>query len=373
MIDLEKLAEKYHQFIKPCYVIFINDTEIKKEFLNQELIVEITTGFESSFLQFKIWNAFEKEKRKQQLYCKKELSYLLKLGNIVEAKIGYLDKADTCVFKGYIDSIYMDYEKHGEMVYTVECLDAKGIMMNSIHSETKKSIKKYSLAAEDILKKYTSLLTIKNDFFYKQDEDIGVLIEQHNESDYHFVVRMAKKIGCEFYIVAGNVVFQPVRKKQKQTAIQYHINSYLENFTIHSSLKGFVNHVVVKNNNEAVPNKPFSAKSSSYCKTAESGTVTAETISPLLTKRVAKVITDATVVSESEAKQKAEIYMNDIVKSAVTGSIVTVGIPELQVGTFCSLKGFGEPFDRKYYISKVVHDIRNGNFTTTCEIEVNSY
>lgn len=373
MIDLEKLAEKYHQFIKPCYVISINDTEIKKEFLNQELIVEITTGFEAGFLQFKIWNAFEKDKQKQELYSKREISSLLKLGNVVEAKIGYLDKANTCVFKGYIDSIYMDYEKHGEIVYTVECLDAKGIMMNSIHSETKKSIKKYSLATEEILKKYTSLLSIKKESFYTQDNDIGVLIEQHNESDYDFVVRMARKIGCEFYIVAGNVVFQPVRKKQKQSTIQYHINSYLENFTIHSSLKGFVNHVVVKNNNEAVPDKPYSAKANSYYKTAENSTITASTISPLLTERVAKVITDATISSESEAKQKAEIYMNHIAKSAVTGSIVTVGIPELQVGTFCNLKGFGKEFDKKYYISKVIHDIRNGNFRTTCEIEVNLY
>lgn len=373
MIDLEKLAKQYCDFVKPCYSILINDTEIGKEFLNQELTVEITTGFEAGFLQFKIYNAFEKDKQKEALYSYKQVTSLLKLGNVVEAKIGYLEKADICVFKGYIDSIYLDYEKDEEIVYTVECLDAKGIMMNSIHSETKKSIKKYSLAAEDILKKYTSLLKLKSTSFYKQDNDVNVPIEQHNESDYQFVVRMAKNIGCEFYIVAGEVVFQPLEKKQKQTAIQYHINAYLENFTIHSSLKGFVNHVMVRNNNEQTPDKPFSAKVSSYTKTAESGKIVASSLSPLLTQRVSKIVTDATVSSQEDAKQKAEAYLYQIVKNTVTGSITTVGIPQLKAGTFCSLKGFGKPFDKTYYISKVIHTIKNGNYKTVCEIEVNEY
>ena len=296
---------------------------------------------------------------------------MIKLGNIVEAKLGYLKKANTYVFKGYIDSIYMDYERNGEIVYTVECLDAKGIMMNSVHSETKKSIKKYSLAAEDILKKYTSILKLKSEQFYKGDNTVDVLIEQHNESDYDFVVRMAKKIGCEFYIIAGNVIFQNIEKRQKQTAIKYHINSYIENVTMHSSLKEMVNHVVIKSNNELTPDKSFSAKVIDYAKTAESGKITASSVSPLLTERVSKVITDMTVKSDTDAKQKAESYINYITKSTITGSITTVGIPELQAGTFCTLEGFGKPFDKKYYISKVIHSIKNGNFKTVCDIEVN--
>ncbi len=371
MIDLEELAQKYNHFIKPCYEIIINDKKIEDIFLNQELIVEMTTGFEAGFLQFKIWNAFEKDKQKQQLYSKKEINSLIKLGNIVEAKLGYLKKANTYVFKGYIDSIYMDYERNGEIVYTVECLDAKGIMMNSVHSETKKSIKKYSLAAEDILKKYTSILKLKSEQFYKGDNTVDVLIEQHNESDYDFVVRMAKKIGCEFYIIAGNVIFQNIEKRQKQTAIKYHINSYIENVTMHSSLKEMVNHVVIKSNNELTPDKSFSAKVIDYAKTAESGKITASSVSPLLTERVSKVITDMTVKSDTDAKQKAESYINYITKSTITGSITTVGIPELQAGTFCTLEGFGKPFDKKYYISKVIHSIKNGNFKTVCDIEVN--
>ena len=371
MIDLEELAQKYNDFIKPCYEIITNDRKIESTFLNQELTVEITTGFEAGFLQFKIWNAFEKDKQKQQLYSKKEITSLLQLGNIVEAKIGYLKKADTCVFKGYIDGIYMDYERNGEIVYTVECLDAKGIMMNSIHSKTKKSIKKYSLAVEDILKKYTSVLKLKTEQFYTGDNTVNVLIEQHNESDYDFVVRMAKKIGCEFYIVAGNVIFQNIEERQKQTAIKYHINSYIENVTMHSSLKEMVNHVVVKSNNETTPDKPFSAKAVYYAKTAESGKMTASSVSPLLTERVSKVITDMTVCSDIDAKQKAENYINYIAKSTITGKITTVGIPELCVGTFCTLEGFGKPFDKKYYISKVIHSIKNGIFKTICDIEVN--
>ncbi len=140
---------------------------------------------------------------------------------------------------------------------------------------------------------------------------------------------------------------------------------------MHSSLKEMVNHVVIKSNNELTPDKSFSAKVIDYAKTAESGKITASSVSPLLTERVSKVITDMTVKSDTDAKQKAESYINYITKSTITGSITTVGIPELQAGTFCTLEGFGKPFDKKYYISKVIHSIKNGNFKTVCDIEVN--
>ena len=373
ILNLEKLAEKYEYFIKPLYQIIINDTELEEEFLNQEMRAEITAGFEASSLQFKVWNAFEKQPEQEALCCKKKISSLLKLGNIVTAKVGYLGKADTCIFKGYIDGIYLYYEKNGKIVYTIECLDAKGIMMNSFHSEVKKSIKKYSLAAEDVLKKYTMLLNLNSSMFYKGDKEVLVPIEQHNESDYHFVVRMAKQIGCDFYIIAGEVFFQPLQKRNQNTAIQYHIKSYLDNFTIYASMKNRVNHIVVRSNNEKIPDKAFQAKATSYEKTAQSGTVSASSLSNVLTERVAKVITDVTVTSNEEAKQKAEVQMNIMAKDVVTGSVQTPGIPELQPGKVCSLEGFGQPFDKKYYITKVIHTIKKGNFKTICEIEVNQF
>ena len=373
VLDLKKLAEKYEYFIKPVYEITINDTKLEEEFLNQEMRAEITAGFEASALQFKIYNAFEKQTNQNTISCKKNISSLLKPGNMVSVNAGYLGKAQICIFKGYIDGIYLDYEKNGEIVYTIECLDAKGIMMNSIHSESKKSIKKCSLAAEDVLKKYTALLKLNTATFYKQDKEMLVPIEQHNESDYHFVVRMAKQIGCSFYILAGEVFFEHFQKRDKSIAIQYHIQSYLDGFTVYASMKDRVNHILVRSSNENMPDKAFEAKADSYEKTAENGTASAASLSNVLTQRVAKVITDVTVTSNEEAKQRAEVQMNRMAEDVVTGSIKTPGIPELKPGKICSLEGFGKSFDKKYYITKVIHTIEKGNFKTICEIEVNQF
>lgn len=369
--DLVSLAQKYNGFILPQYTVSINGTKIDGKYCGQEAEFDLSADYGASVFKFIIKNAFIKKPGESIISTAKDIAGLLKLGNLVEGAVGYKAGSLKKVFSGYIDSVYVEYEKDEGIFYTVECLDGKGIMMNSIHSETKKSINKLSAAAEDIFKKYSSVIKISSGNIDKGDGENNFPIEQHNESDYDFVVRMAKKLNYDFYINVGKAYFKSVKKRNKDILIDYHINEYIKGFNFNYSLKNLVKSVTVRSNNEADPNNVFEGKASSYPNSADSGMVSAASVSKLLTDRVSRTITDYSASSVADARQKAEAYLSDLAFNMGRGQITTVGVPELFPGNVVSLKGFGGAYDRNYYVIRVKHKIDKNNFITVCEIEVN--
>ena len=374
--DILALSKKYNGFTKPQYSFKINGTEVDEKFCNQEIEVELCAGYEASYAKISIRNAFLRDDKKPEIFTEKELQSVLKLGNTIQIFMGYAAerKADmTEVFSGYIDAIYLEYEHGDEVVYFIECLDGKGIMMNSLHSETKKSVKKLSLAAEDVLKKYSSVIKIDGQGIDKGDEEVKMPIEQHNESDYDFVVRLAKKLNYDFYINAGKLYYRSVKKRDRNVTMKYHINEYIKHFEFRFSLKDVVKSVTVRTNDETDPTKIFEGTATGYSNSVENGNVTAGSVSKLLTDRNAKTILDYSVSSVSEAKERAEAELTAEAFFLGSGHVLTPGIPELFPGSVVEVEGFGELYDRKYYVTKVKHRIKHNHFTTRCEIEVNKF
>lgn len=364
------MVGKYDKFSYPQYIVKINGNVLDSKFTNKEITVELTATYEASYCFFLISNGFHL-KGKDQITIDENLKRLVKLGNKVEISLGYYKAENKAIFTGYIDSVSVDYAKGEGILYTVECLDGKGIMMNSFHSETKKSLKKYSAAIEDILKKYSSIIKLNSNSIDKSDTEISVLIEQHNESDYAFVVRLAKSLGYGFYIENGTAVVQKIAEGDKNVVFQFDINEYVEEFKMHSSLKKQVSAVTIRSNNERKPSNPIEGKATSFQNIVQSGTVNAGAISKILTDRVSKTMIDYTVSSETEAKKRAEAQLAALYANTMEGSIKTPGIPDILPGKIIKVSGFGEGYDRKYYVTKVIHKIQNGNFTTQCQLEVN--
>ncbi len=369
-LSMKEISEKYDKFSQPKYYIEINGKKLDEKFTNNELTVEITASHKAGSCTFSINNGFKLYKE-NKINIDSDIKSLIKLGNKVEIILGYFGVKKKKVFTGYIDSLYVDYHKEEGIVYTVECLDGKGIMMNSLHSETKKSIKKYSAAVEEIFKKYSSLIKIVSKSIDKSDKELTIPIEQHNESDYDFVVRIAKKINYNFFIINGEVSFRKRSDVNKSIMINFNINEYVLEFKMFSSLKNLVNNVTVRSNNEKNPDKPVQAVVNSYKNIAEGGSIKPSSISKIITDRVSRTIIDYSVSSEAEARLKAQSTLDEISMGVMEGYIKTPGIPDLVPGRIIKVTGFGEGYDKKYFVSRVVHEIKGGNFTTLCDLEVN--
>lgn len=369
-LTLESLAQKYDKFSQPRYYIEIEGKMLDSRFTSKDITIGLTSSYEASYCRFTLSNGF-KLHQNNKLSIDTELKKIMKLGNKLEAMLGYYGAKKSMVFTGYIDSIYVDYNTEEGILYTIDCLDGKGIMMNSLHSETKKSIKKYSQSVEEILKKYSSVIKIDNNSIDKSDGELSVPIEQHNESDYDFVVRIAKKLNYCFFIVNGQAVFKSMTKINKNIFFQYDINEYITEFKMQHSLKGQPGSIIVRNNNEKNPDKPIESKVDSFQNLSDSGSVKSSALSTLLTTRVSKTLVEHSVSSEAEAKKRAQAELFLLSRQIIQGSIKTPGIPEMQPGRVVKINGFGDGYDKKYYVSNVLHSIKNGNFTTQCRLEAN--
>ena len=86
---------------------------------------------------------------------------------------------------------------------------------------------------------------------------------------------------------------------------------------------------------------------------------------------IKKTISDMNISTQQEAEKKAQAVINEISYSICAGRVKVVGLPELTAGSIVSINGFGEGFDKKYFVSKVTHKIKNNIYTTECDLEVN--
>ena len=371
LYTIEKFTQQYKAFASPKYSIKIDGKPLNGRFSNNNIVVEIPASFEAGTCVFYITNAFRIHNNKRTIELDAELKRAVKLGAKVEVSLGYDGAVLKNVFTGYIDSVYLDYVKDEEICYSVECLDAKGIMMNQFGSEIKTNTFKYSKAVEDIIKDYGPYARA-GQHIDRSDKEVGFPIEQHNESDYDFIVRVAKKLDYVFFMVNGDVYFEPKNKRNKQTLMfEFNINELLLSLKLHTTMRNQVRSVTVRANDERNPNNAIESKSSSYSYLAQSGTGQASRISPAITARVMKTVIDPTAGSVEKAKELADSIMNELSYGMVSATLSTVGIPDFTPGNIVSLAGFGSEFDTKYYVKKIIHKIRERKYTTDCVLEVN--
>ncbi len=362
---MKKLKQDYGNFVRPKITIKIANQELNSKYTKESVVVEIPSTYDAAICKFTITNAFDHSKD-YQVEIEKDLKDVFQLGNLVEVFMGYESGSEKQVFFGYIDAIYFDYDEEIGIEYSVECLDAKGIMMNSYRSTVKKNAKKYSDAVADVLKKYSKLIKKKQ---ISTTSEIETIIEQHNESDYQFVVRLAKKLNYCFYIVNGEAYFQEMGK-DTEDFFTFCINEGVRTFSMFQTLKKQVSSVTVRGNNEKDPTKPFESTASAYKSIADNSKVQANKIS-IIDSNVTKTIIDNSISSENEAKQRAEAELNELSYKNSKGTISTVGIPDFVPNKVVSVEGFGKQYDKKYRIVKVTHKYKNYQYTTECELEAN--
>lgn len=366
---MNQIKDDYGNFSSPAFSVKINGTALDPKYCMGELEVELSAAYDAGGCTIQIHNGFVNSKN-VKLALVDDLKRLVKPGNKVEVAVGYRGGKAESIFTGYIDAVSVEYDKEEGVTYIIDCLDGKGIMMNSLRSEAKVSMKRYSDAVEKTLKKYSSVIKIKSQNFDKSDPQRNRPIEQHNESDYHFVVRIAKKLGYCFYIDKGEVIFKPFSKLSKEVFFEFDMSQFVYSFQMETSLKNQVSAVTVRANNEKDPKQPFETKVTSAKSITDNSSVKMNTAT-LISNEVAQTIIDYSASSEEETKKFAEAKFQQLSINRFSGKIKTVGIPVMTAGKVVAVKGFGDAFDKKYFVRKVVHRIHDGRYTTECELEGN--
>ncbi len=356
----DQLEKKYGNFSDGAGEIDIEGFSITNKFTVKNITVRISALYEAGYAEFTIFDGFEENS--DGFYMDKNLEKKLAEGKKVEISLGYGEKL-TRVFSGYIDGIRIDYSYEGAFSITIICLDGKGMMMNSFRSEIKTNLKKYSDAVKKTLGAYSGFFSIGK---VTPTSELEIPFSQLNESDYDFVVRLAKRLNYSFYIHLGKAYFVPFGN-DRTVIFEITPKVRLMEFSIETSLRRRFSKVVVVNNDEKDEKKRIKSEAASV-NVLESGSSSKAAANSAIASDMVKTITDPAATTAEIAKTIAQAEIDRMSYASVEGTIETVGLPELYPGVFAMVSGFGTAFEKNYYIKKVTHRLYGEKFTTTLEL-----
>lgn len=363
---IEDMAKKYNNFYEPSLVVLIDDKEVESNSLIIEnASVTLTSGCESSVCSLSVVAA-DSQYENDKISASKNLESF-SLGAKIEIKVAYSNSNnESIIFSGYITSVDFEYGADELVRYNIEAMDVKFFMMNNLRSELKPDIKKYSEAVTNVLKDYSSLYESSS---IDQTDDVNITIEQYNQSDYDFIVSMAKKVNYLFYVVNGVVYFKSYTS-DRQSILTIYPCEYLMYFKRETTLAEQVKKVTVRSNDELNPSTPIEATVVNV-ETVGKGQKSSVDISTRIDEGMHKIIIDNTVKSKAEAERIAQAELNKASLKFATGEFQTYGIPDLVPGKYVTVTKFNDDINNDYFIKEVNHNISPGKFITTCKYEVN--
>lgn len=373
-LDYKTLQKNYGGFIDPLAIIEVNGVniaDVAPAYKITDIEVETTCGFEASIASFCVHEVFNTYNGS---FKAADFDKSIKLGMSVVIKLGYATMARE-VFRGFVSRInYIFPPSRRESIPHVQvtCMDIKGLMMSNTFSRQIKGAKYYSEAVDKILKEYSSNDEIITKTIIEptpdvppsgagggQESETSFTLEQVNETDYEYVVKVAKRFNYEFFTNSGTVVFRPARRNA-DPLIQLGPNTGLLSLNVNFDMAGLYGQVVVRTIN---PDDGTIIES----KQKNSGNVGKHVKN--LIKDAKKVYIDPTIQTKDEAQYRAQYLAQ---KNAYNYSVVKssfVGIPELTPGRFIGLQGFYKDNGTlKYYIESVRHTMSGATTNYNTEI-----
>jgi len=374
--DVDKLREKYGNFVRPKALLEIDGKNFDKNKLGlsiSDIEIELSAGYEASIASFVIYNAFDVNNSKFKV---EDLKKVIMLGSAIKLGVGYANSA-IYVFNGFVSKINFTYD--GETAtpgVEITAMDAKGIMMANNHSRQLKA-DNYGDAVREIF----------DEPLYSTMENSGIItgkilsdtpdkspapassgsrkasdktIEIVGESDYEFVVKAAKKFNYDFFVHLGKIVFRRA-KDTKDVLIDLAPDSkIIRSLNVEYDISGIVGSVEARGMNTA-DGKVISATEKANNKLSLGNKAKA------LIKSSEKVYIDTTIQSDTDAKNRAASLMEMISYRFGSVECTTMGLPDLMPGYFIDLSGVGTAVSNRFYLTTVKHrlDGSGKGFSTT--------
>lgn len=344
------LKTKYSNFNVPTLEIKAAGTKMvaSRDIMIQELMVELTCGYEASGCEFLVGNCYDSEKGDYD----SDITGKFQIGEKVEILVGY-EKTET-VFLGYIDTVSYEFGTDMAGEIRVRCMDAKGLLMKNRRLEafTEKS-------ADAVVK---NLLSSQPVSYYLSGKDIDscskeqVPLRTGMKSDYEIVVEQAGKMGFEFFIIQGKAYF---RKAEKTTTpiMTLEPDCGVEETTVSFSGNKLVENIEVRSINPE-NGKMIQGKSKLLGKFSNG------TSAGRMYRSTTQVYYEPGVESASEASSRASVRLDALKRHFGSMDLTCIGIPELVPGRFVKLDKFASAVDGKYYITGITHRFDSDGFKT---------
>lgn len=348
---ISALEKKYNNFKAPTVEVKVGGTKLVSgsKLSIQNLSVDLTSGYEASGCSFSIVNAYEPSKT----------NFSSKVNNIgvgdkLSVSVGYVRTEE--VFSGYINSVRYSFDTNGNIgEIFIEGMDIKGLMMKNRRMEffTKKS-------ADGVLKEIldtspvSSYVSGKSIDVCSQDE---IPLRSNMQTDYEIMTEQASKLGYEFFVSQGKVVF---RKKATVTSAIMTLkpDCGIYDLRVEYSAQQLVKKVEVRST-DAETGKLIKGEASANGKYS-SGSNGSKVVGSSK-----QIFYEPGLKDAAEAKDRAKARIDAIEDTFGSLELTCVGIPEIGPGRFIKIEKVASNVNGKYYITNVRHSMGEGDFTTT--------
>ncbi len=385
-LEYESLATKYMNFKHPEVMVKVggkNIVESKSNLAISDVEVEMTSGFEAAMATFWIYNSYSMTR---SMFLTEDLKPYITLGTTVEIYMGYSGTVRE-VFKGFIAKVNFSFQREEIPGVEVTAMDIKGIMMaNNYSKQLKESY--YHVAVKKILEEeYSSLKSAgiveeirvsatPDDPAASSTQSGGVgtgagmggmgnaedsgttdrTIEMVCESDYEFVVKVAKRYNFEFFSIGGDVYFRPA-KENKEELIELGAATGMRNMSVEYDMTGLVSKVEVRSV-DVGKGKLVTSSQKINNKISQSSKA------KQLLKSSKKVYIDPTVTSKEEAGYRANYLVEDMSYRYGTFEAELIGLPDLIPGRFVRLVSLGTSVENLFYLTSVRHVMAEDGYLT---------
>ena len=394
--ELEKLKEKYEDFVAPIILVEVEGQKITQEEHEVEVNgceVEITSGYEAAIAEVNIIGAFN-----GTIFDTKKIKNVIAMGSSIKISLGYGASVRE-VFRGFIARVNFVIPKstYDNPYIRLTAMDIKGNMMANRHSRRLNS-KYFSDAVKEVIeanpfygykdenqKNFTELVIDntpdKPEGAGDGGENAGgapggglpgggaggaegektddVRVEMVEESDYEFIVKAAKKFNFEFFTVGGVLYFIKA-KKNENILMEFTPRDGVRSLDVGYDITGLVGQVEVRNVD--------SDKGDFVGKTQKlSGKISMGNKAKPLISGQSLVYIDPTAQDKESAGYRAEYLSSEASYKLGNIRATLTGLPEMVPGRFIEIKEAGTPVNNTFYLTRVRHILYKGEFTTEIE------
>ena len=292
------------------------------------------------------------------------------LGSAVTIYAGY-EATVKEVFRGVITKVNFLIEEDDVPNVQVTAMDVKAVMMANRYSRRLKATA-YSKAISEIFDQsvYQSLknggvitgFSIDNtpdalEPAPATEADIEKTIEMVGESDYEFVVKVAKKFNYDFFVYCGKVIFRKAKSDQTKQ-ITINDNARIKRLSVDYDLTGLVEEVEVRGLDVGKA-KGVTGKKKNSNKLSQGNKAKA------LISGSKFVYIDPSSSDNSDVGYRANYLFENMSYRYGTLELDMAGVPEIIPGKYISVSDFGTAVSNDFYVQAVRHTFsKDGAFIT---------
>nr|DAK82840.1 MAG TPA: hypothetical protein [Caudoviricetes sp.] len=366
-LEFEALKSKYEGFARPTAVIQVNDKPIvsaKSTLRVSDIEVDLTCGYEASIATFRIFNVYNTAKAQFETEA---VQKFINLGSKVEIYLGYGNQA-TLVFVGLIAKVSYQMLEYDVPCIQVTAMDAKSIMMAGNYSR-QMTARQFTDAVQEILNRapyarLKSMGIIQNvqvtqglHVPAESGANAAQTIEMVAESDYEFLVKLAKRNNYEFFCECGTVIFRKA-KEVRMPLLTLTPSMGVYQFEVEYDITGLSETIYARSTD---PDKAKLIES----KGKFSNKISLGNKAKPLLKGSERVYIDPTISSKEEAQDRVDSLMEDMAFRYGSLNMDMVGLPELKPGYFLDMQCMGEGPSNVFYMMEVHHSLRSsGGYST---------